>query len=260
MGLAHSQPPSCVRCRQPFATDSPRETARPADPGPSSSAPAASSSAPADSPLDLAWLEKSLLDNWELDDELNEAQCLVKSLGGNHAPSTTTLRIDPEHRAGDTPTRGCQQAELTSRELSSQRDVSGPGLQATPERFVLLFSLGAFILGSGLICCSLVTDRVDLWRFGLPSVLVGQAGVIIGLILQLSRLRRSQSITVERLDELEQRLHEVQRTVAPSSTSRGLPTSTSIYWQLAHGASPNLLLADLQGQLDLLNSRLRRDR
>jgi hypothetical protein len=124
-----------------------------------------------------------------------------------------------------------------------------------------LLSLGimAFVCGSVLMGWSFFADRADLWTLGMPITLVGQALLLIGVVLQLEGLWQSTRDTSDTLTDLDGQLHELQHTTSLLTTSRN-GAAQSFYTHLADGASPQMLLADLKGQLDVLATRMSRER
>src|SRR5262249_9372259 len=122
---------------------------------------------------------------------------------------------------------------------------------------ILSLGLAIFACGAVLLGWSLVARRDDLWPVGMPLALIGQAGLVLGLILQLDSLWHSSRKTAEVLSELDGELKTVrQATTLLSTTHSG--GAKSFYLHLAEGASPQLLLADLKGQMDLLAQQMAR--
>jgi hypothetical protein len=192
-----------------------------------------------------------MLDDWELDDDLHEAQRLVESIGvGSSADNR--MRIDPQHAALRSDDSGT--AKNTSRTTRQKADSS-----SFFSWLMLALGLMAFVFGSVLLGWSFATERADLWRLGMPFTLGGQAALIVGLVFQLDGLWRSNRQASETMDELDSQLDELRHTTSLLSTTRNSP-SQSFYLHMAEGASPKLLLADLKGQLDLLASRLAEER
>lgn len=105
--------------------------------------------------------------------------------------------------------------------------------------------------GGVLLGWSLVTGRSELWNLGLPLALLGQAGLLVGLVLQLENLWQSNRETTHTLDELDEQLLELRHATTLLTTTHST-SAQSFYTHLAEGASPQLMLADLKGQLDLL--------
>jgi hypothetical protein len=106
-----------------------------------------------------------------------------------------------------------------------------------------------------LLAWSLVGKREDLWPIGVPLALIGQAGLILGLVLQLDGLWTTSRSTAAALSELDGELKNVRQATTLLSTSRS-GGAQSFYLHLAEGASPQLLLADLKGQMDLLAQQM----
>ena len=106
-----------------------------------------------------------------------------------------------------------------------------------------------------LLGWSIAARREDLWPIGLPLALVGQAGLILGLILQLDGLWHTSRRTAKALTQLDGELASVRQATTLLSTSHA-SGAQSFYFHLAEGASPQLLLADLKGQLDLLAQQM----
>ncbi len=225
-----------VRCAQCQVAFSEHESARSAEPQRGAAMPARKKAISTDE-----WLERALLEDWELEDELNEAQHLAKSLGVT-SDTISTMRIDTAHTTKTTPqTSTARQPRTTQTSFFSW--------------CMLSLGLMGFVFGAVLVGWSFFEDRPDLWRLGLPFTLGGQAALIIGLVFQLDVLSRSNRQAIASLDELDQQLDELRHTTSMLSTTHSSP-SKSFYAHLADGASPNLLLADLKGQLDLLASRM----
>jgi hypothetical protein len=124
----------------------------------------------------------------------------------------------------------------------------------------LALALGtmAFVCGGVLMGWSLVTGRQQLWTIGLPITLGGQIGLLVGLVLQLERIWRDSRRAAAKLDTVDEQLHDLKTTATLMGTGGNTPGST-FYAHLAHGASNELLLTDLKGQLDLLAMKLSRD-
>ena len=115
----------------------------------------------------------------------------------------------------------------------------------------------ALACGGVLIAWSLFAERPDLWSLGMPLAVVGQGGLVIGLLMQLDGLWQSSKKTDETLSQLGGKLHDLAHTTTMLGTTRST-AAQSFYVHMAEGASPHLLLADLKGQLDLLAERLAR--
>lgn len=198
--------------------------------------------------INTEWLDRPTLDDWELDEDLDEAQRLVDSLGVGSSPDAT-LRFDRSH-----------EQRPTAPQLPTIADSNGKRrIGATQSSLfawcMLSFGLMAFVFGGVLLGWSFATDRAELWRLGMPFAMGGQAALIIGLVFQLDGLAKSNRVASDALNDLDSQLDELRHTTSLLSSSRSTP-SQSFYLHMAEGASPKLLLADLKGQLDLLAERI----
>jgi hypothetical protein len=120
---------------------------------------------------------------------------------------------------------------------------------------ILSMGLMAFVCGGVLLGWAFIGHRNDLWSLGMPIALVGQFGLLLGLVLQLDHLWQANRRTAETLDHVDERLREVNHATTLLGNSHSVPAQ-SFYAHLAEGAHPHLLLADLKGQLDLLATKM----
>ncbi len=120
---------------------------------------------------------------------------------------------------------------------------------------ILSLGLMAFLCGGVLLVWAFVGHRNDLWSLGMPLALVGQFGLLLGLVLQLDHLWQANRRTAETLHGVDERLSEINHATTLLQSSHSLPAQ-SFYAHLAEGAHPHLLLADLKGQLDILATKM----
>lgn len=199
------------------------------------------------------------LEDWELEPQLRAAERLLKGLR-QEAPAEQVSAVHAAHRpvpdwhvpAANTPLT--TEVAQTHRQPNVPEQVEKSGTLAWT-----CLSLGVMALACGgvLIAWSLLGGRDDLWSIGLPLAVVGQGGLVIGLLLQLDGLWQTSKKTEETLTHLDGKLHDLAHTTTMLGTTRSTPAQ-SFYVHLAEGASPHLLLADLKGQLDLLTERMSR--
>ena len=121
--------------------------------------------------------------------------------------------------------------------------------------FMLSSGLTVFVCGAGLLVGGYVTGRTDLWNLGIPVSVVGQIALLIGLVLQLDGLWRSNRSTADTLGALDNRLQDLKQTTAMMGTTHS-SAAQSFYAHMAEGANPQLMLADLKGQLDMLAMKM----
>jgi hypothetical protein len=79
--------------------------------------------------------------------------------------------------------------------------------------------------------------------------------LLLGLVLQMDSLWQANRRTTETLDQVDHRLQEINHTTTMLGTTHSAPAQ-SFYAHMAAGANPQMLLADLKGQLDLLAVRM----
>ena len=121
----------------------------------------------------------------------------------------------------------------------------------------LLVLCGVIALAGGAIFASWsLLEEVPLyWNVGLALAFAGQGLLILGLVFVLLFLWQNSRYATGKLQEVHWQLSTVQRT---AQTIVGLRNGNApaFYAELARGASPATLLANLQGQVDQLNVKL----
>ncbi len=122
---------------------------------------------------------------------------------------------------------------------------------------MLSIGVALVVCGASLIGWSLLEERDELWNISAPIVLAGQATFLIGLVLQLDGIWHQSRAASKNLDELDERLSALQALQKGELSEQGDPAHT-FYQHVAEGASPQMLLTDLKGQLDLIADRLAR--
>ncbi len=187
------------------------------------------------------------LEDWDLTEELHEIERLV----GPFAELPEEMRTAPtqEPRSAQAVRSLPDAAGITTDRLKTPRK---SGLFSW-----VLIGLGvmACAFGGGLIVWSLIADRPELWQLGLPVALLGQGGLLAGLVLQLDGLWQNSRQTATTLCELDAQLQELRQATNMLATTHS-SSAQAFYAHLAEGASPQLLLSDLKGQMDLLATRL----
>jgi hypothetical protein len=208
------------------------------------------------SPADNADFEHRLAsaaladDDWTLEAELRGVQRLLSSLKPHPAAAPAFPGEQPPHWPPSPtamPAGGAKPANIP------------PPRGHTIAWTILGLGLAVFACGAVLLGWSLAAGRADLWPLGMPLALLGQAGLALGVVLQLDGLWHSSRSTAAALTELDGELKTVrQATTLLSSTHSA--AGQSFYLHLAEGASPQLLLADLKGQMDLLAQQMARQK
>jgi hypothetical protein len=213
-------------------------------------------------PADNAALEKLLRgsplsdEDWALEAELRGVQRLLGTMKSRSTVAPDAVLLHPPHAAAATWHAGSPPSAPEPTNASSPR-ITPPPRSHTAAWTILSLGLATFACGAVLLGWSLATGREDLWPVGMPLALIGQAGLILGLILQLDGLWHTSRTTAAALSELDGELKNVRQATTLLSTSHS-GGAQSFYLHLAEGATPQLLLADLKGQMDLLAQQMAR--
>lgn len=210
-------------------------------------------------------------DEWDLEEQLRHIERVLRlneSEAQRQEPedSDRWARVDPAH--GQSPAWHVRPVKKRTANRSKERKKKTAALSQGPDRptgsraSVLtwsILSLGSMGLACGgvLMGWSVVAGRPDLWSVGTPIVLVAQLVLLIGFIVQLDRLGDDNRSTSDKLEHFDQRLDELNTTTSLLGTSHTSPAA-SFYSHMAGGANPQLLLADLKSQLDLLALKISR--
>jgi hypothetical protein len=209
------------------------------------------------SPTPTATAGAAEFDDWVLDFELQRMQRLLKSGAGAAQPVDATLTTAADLSAA---IRSISASMLPPAARILRADAPGGSPSVAPKRRrrpsllargLLSLGLMAFVCGGVLLGWSWYADRADLRILGMPIALGGQLGLLLGLLLQLDRLGDDSRRTNDQLDTVDQRLDDLKQTATLLSTTHSAP-SQAFYSHMAGAANPQLLLADLKGQLDLL--------
>jgi hypothetical protein len=189
-------------------------------------------------------------DDWTIEADMRGLERLVGSLKRSGLAADSPVAV---HGAHSVPEWHAEQRE----ETHSRSTLRSPIAEMERPKshllawVILSVGLATFACGAVLLVWSVVGQREDLSPVGMPLALVGQAGLVLGLILQLDGVWQTSRKTAETLTELDGELARVRQATTVLSTSR-TAAGQSFYAHLAQGAAPQLLLADLKGQLDLL--------
>lgn len=156
------------------------------------------------------------VDDWELDEELRHVQRLLGPWSEDPlADESGLLRADTAdarfgHRAGATPT-----GYLVPRRRGSKFLGFLAGL-------VMLAGMSALSCGGALMCWGLWQHRDDLWRLGVPLLVVGQLGISVSLALMLDKSRAEGRAAESGVARLDQQLDRISRRLSPPKMpSRG---------------------------------------
>lgn len=199
-----------------------------------------------------ATFDAPITDTWQLDQQLAEAERLLKAFVPLSSSSAGWPVVGMPEYAG--VARRWDAPSADAAEASSSESQSGGGLLAW---MFLLAGTMALVCGGVLVGWSLYASRAALWNLGLPILLGGQAALLVGIVLQVIRIWKNHSAATQRLAQVDRQLGDLQQTTTLLGNSYGAGSST-FFAHLAEGASPHMLLADLKGQMDLLAMKVAR--
>jgi hypothetical protein len=120
---------------------------------------------------------------------------------------------------------------------------------------VTLVGFTSLAVGLGTMAWIIAHGGSEFWSHALALTLAGQGALIFGLILVVARLWRHSRHASGKLQEVHAELAQVHRATEALSGLRtaGAP---AFYAELVRGASPQMLLTNLKGQIDQLATRL----
>jgi hypothetical protein len=195
-------------------------------------------------------------DDWALDFELQRLQRLVAAgIAGSPVPeSSGPVSVAGPfswQTAGATAPGGAAHGAV---------DAAPPSAPRRKRASIAVWALlcggtMAFVCGAVLLAWSLIAGRNELWTLGMPACLAGQLGLLLGVVFQLTRMWDENRQTANQFATVDERLAELKHAAAMLSTGNGTPAQ-SFYAHMAGGASPQILLADLKSQLDLLTTQM----
>jgi hypothetical protein len=194
-------------------------------------------------------------ENWDLEREIRK----LRGLSAGESLLSKAKSVTIIHQAHARAT------EESSQEMAiSGRNRSESGTRETfaPSNgqfgfWVLMGSIAAIICGGGLMIAGNADTNSMLGIYGVPLLGYGQIGLLLGLILQLDRINYASRSAAARIADMQSQLAQVEKTTSELSATRG-SLSQTFYSHMVDGASPQILLADLKGQLDLLATKLSR--
>jgi len=193
------------------------------------------------------------LDDWDFSETIEDAERVVRN-----------VEADLEDlQSKDNGWKRRRRSPFISTDTSSDADVAPPNSQedgmaprATSllPSLVLAAGLGLFTCGAALIVLALINARPQLWQWGVPFALTGQVAVLSVVFWQLSAAWNHQQSTLATLHAADKQLRELRNDWSALQRHN----AESFYYHLAQGANPEVLLADLRDQIDLLSDHMAR--
>jgi hypothetical protein len=199
-------------------------------------------------------------DGWEISEQLRHIERILQPTKPRDAEAATrhhkkTSRLDSPH-AEMTDWHIAAQGKSKSRKANRKERSAGFGALT----WLILFLGTAVFVGGGVLSgWAWFTERQDDWMIGLLAMVAGPVALLIGLILQIHRLRRDNHTAAVKLDHIHKQLNELKSTTTLLGTNQSSNAGAAFYSHFAGGATPHLLLADLKSQLDLLATKIAQD-
>lgn len=243
----------CSRCQRPMRSGKPMHAAAICDEGLALDDPAAAAVAAAP-PLANDWQSQQRARR--LERELRRST--IEAPAASSVPLQGPRRFDPPKQLFDS----IQQVSAPSLisitpQLSAPTHAGSRRMQGGQVIAWMIVVAGMLVLaaGIGLVAWSLAARQMLYWNLAIGLTLGGQGALIFGLVLVLSRLWRNSRYASGKLQDVHTRLGQLQQTADVLATMRagGAP---SFYTDLMRGASPQVLLANLKGQVDQLAARV----
>jgi hypothetical protein len=148
-------------------------------------------------------------DTWELDEQLRHVERILA------APAFDVLSAAPPQASRFDP---AEAAPTPNRTLDIASSTPQPGGLKRDKPFAIFVSwtflscgLATFTCGGILTGWSIAAARNDLWNIGLPTVLTGSLGLLIGLVGQLDLVRHAHRVLACDLARVERKLAQVMR-------------------------------------------------
>ena len=105
--------------------------------------------------------------------------------------------------------------------------------------FVVSVGLTALACGAALLLWSMIATRPELWTLGLPIAVAGQITLLLGFVLQLERMGQGHRDAADKLAQVDQQLHHLQRSSTLLSTTHSSAAPGVLRPSRRRGESPD---------------------
>ncbi|MDZ4657369.1 MAG: hypothetical protein SH868_07290 [Bythopirellula sp.] len=112
-----------------------------------------------------------------------------------------------------------------------------------------------FVGGAAALVWSAAFNRVTVWQWGLTTTIAAEGLLIVGLTWMAARLWHNSRRVNHQLRGVDEQLEEIHE-LAGSLTARQLSSSQHYYHHFSQVANPQMLVANLRGQIDQLAERM----
>lgn len=153
------------------------------------------------------------------------------------------------------PTDSEQLRLVKRRHLSAVRDDSSPTIVSRMIGLLLVLGVAGFAGGAALLAWAAAFQLPGPWQWGMTATIAAEGALILGLTWMAGRLWRNSRRINQQLAGVEGQLHDVEQ-LAGSIVGNRMSSSQYYYDHFNQGASSQMLLANLRGQVDQLASRI----
>ena len=189
---------------------------------------------------------------WELKDDVYASQRLRRNLCSAWQTGSTAHTHDP-------PAAAAAWLTTTATRLAPTTLVTAPVADPVTERAtkfvswsVVYLGLIALICGAALTAWAYLAGRGELWVVGIPTAVLGQIGLVFGLILQLDGLWHSHQRSSQSFALLDHRISDLRQTTTMLNPPHPQAYPTPHYPPLSSGNMPG----DLRHEIERLSSRV----
>ena len=144
---------------------------------------------------------------------------------------------------------------LSRRVANKPREPRRPTQTSWLLSLMLIGGAISFCAGIGILVWSSAFELENLWQAGLTLTVGSEGLLILSLAWMAVRLWRNGRQVNRQLHGVDRQLAEIEQTTSELAGSHQ-PTSQHFYHHYGQVASPHMLMANLQGQVDLMSARL----
>ena len=120
---------------------------------------------------------------------------------------------------------------------------------------LLVAGVAGFVGGAGLLVWAAAFQLPGPWQWGMTATIGAEGALILGLTWMAGRLWRNSRQLNRQLAGVEGQLHDIEHLTGSLAGSR-MSSSQHYYDHFNQGASSQMLLANLRGQVDQLASKI----
>ncbi len=144
------------------------------------------------------------------------------------------------------------QLRSITRQSSREEESSQSTIASRLIGLMLMMGVTGFAVGMGLLVWAVGFDLPGTWQWGITTTIAAEGLLILGMVWMAGRLWRNSRHLNEQLHGVDHQLDHLEQLAGNSATG-----SQHFYAHFHQGASSQMLLANLRGQVEQLASRLK---